>query len=231
MALSDELEAEVTSIFASRWSVRDGNVVPEAEDVALGNHAVRLAATVLYADLAESTSLVQNHKPAFAAEIYKSYLHCAAKIVRNEGGAITAYDGDRIMAVFIGEIKNTPAVRCALKINYAVQQLINPLLRSQYPTTEFTLQHAVGIDTSELFVARTGIRGSNDLVWVGRAANYAAKLSSFREPPYSTFITADVYDRLHSSGTRSDGGTPMWERRVWKARGITVYRSSWQWKL
>ena len=33
----------------------------------------------------------------------------------------------------------------------------------------------LGIDTSKLFVARTGIRKSNDLVWVGRAANYAAK--------------------------------------------------------
>ena len=39
-------------------------------------------------------------------------------------------------------------------------------------------KQSVGIDTSELFVARTGIRRANDLVWVGRAANHAAKLSA-----------------------------------------------------
>jgi len=38
-----------------------------------------------------------------AAEIYKTYLHCAAKIIRSEGGSITSYDGDRIMGIFIGD--------------------------------------------------------------------------------------------------------------------------------
>jgi class 3 adenylate cyclase len=54
-------------------------------------------------------------KHRFAAEIYKTFLHCAAKIIRSEDGVITAYDGDRIMAVFIGNAKNTSAVRAALK--------------------------------------------------------------------------------------------------------------------
>lgn len=229
MALADELKNEVSAIISTTWKVRDGIVVPEAEDVPLGNQAVKLTATVLYADLAESTSLVQSYEAPFPAEIYKCYLHCAAKIIRDEGGEITAYDGDRIMAVFIGDIKNTPAARSALKITYAVTYIINPFLQSFYKIP-FALQHAVGIDTSDLFVARTGIRGSNDLVWVGRAANYAAKLSTFREPPYSSFITADVYNQLQSSLKQSNG-KPMWERRTWKAQGLTVYRSNWWWRL
>lgn len=229
MALADDLEKEVGSIVSTTWKTRDGTVVPEPANVVLGNYAVKLTATVLYADLAESTELVLDHDPAFAAEVYKSFLHCAAKIIRAEGGVITAYDGDRIMGVFVGDIKNTPAARSALKINYAVTQMINPLLQSYYKTS-FALQHAVGIDTSDLFVARTGIRGSNDLVWVGRAANYAAKLSTLREPPYSSWITADVYKQLQAS-LRESNGKQMWEARTWTARGLTVYRSNWWWKL
>jgi len=49
---------EVESIFADQWKVRDGQKVPETEDIQLGNHAVLLNGTVLYADLAESTELV-----------------------------------------------------------------------------------------------------------------------------------------------------------------------------
>lgn len=228
MALTDDLMRDVDAIFRTAWRERDGYVVPEAEDVQLDNDAVKLKATVLYADLAESTSLVQQHTAHFAAEVYKSYLHCAAKIIRDESGTITAYDGDRIMGVFIGGTKNTSAARCALKINHAVTQIINPALQSFYKTT-FKVQHAVGIDTSELLVARTGIRGSNDLVWVGRAANYAAKLSAFREPPHTSWITGDVFDLLNSS-LKQTGGKPMWEKRVWTAQSLTVYRSHWLWK-
>src|SRR5688572_6243323 len=116
MSLADDLKKEVANVFATRWAVRDGKDVPEAEDVKLGNDAINLEGTVLYADLAESTNLVDNYKPLFAAEIYKSYLHCASKIIVSEGGKITAFDGDRVMGVFVGTAKNTSAARCALKI-------------------------------------------------------------------------------------------------------------------
>ena len=63
-------------------------------------------------------------------------------------------------------------------INYAVRTIINPLLKKQYPDTTYQLKHVIGIDTGELFIARIRVRSDNDLVWIGQAANYAAKLCS-----------------------------------------------------
>src|SRR5215469_10663410 len=123
MALKDDLDTEVRQIFRSQWTKRDGNVVPDDDNLKLTNDAVKLTATVLYADLADSTKLVDEHTKEFAAEIYKAYLHCAGKIIRDEGGVITAYDGDRIMAVYIEGAKNTAAVRTAMKINFAVREI------------------------------------------------------------------------------------------------------------
>ncbi len=230
MSLGDELPNEVESILATKWQFRDGQVVPEAESVRLGNDAVKLTATVLYADLAESTDLVNRFKKHFAAEVYKSYLHCATKIIRASGGVVTAFDGDRVMGVFIGDSKNTNAARCALKINHAVVNVINPSIKIHYPSAEYSylVRHAVGVDTSDLIVARTGIRGSNDLVWVGRAANYAAKLCSLREGNNSSWITADVYNQLSEDG--KNGGNPkqpMWTKRTWTEMKIYVYSSNW----
>src|SRR5437762_1775811 len=102
MALAQDLVAAVAEIFRTRWSTRRGNVVPESEHLRLTNDAVILDATVLYADLADSTGLVGAYTAEFAAEVYKCYLHCAAKVVTSEGGVITAYDGDRLMAVYLG---------------------------------------------------------------------------------------------------------------------------------
>jgi class 3 adenylate cyclase len=228
MGLADDLKTEVTAIFRAQWTTREGQVVPDTPDLKLGNDAVTLDATVLYADIDGSTSMVDSKTAQFAAEVYKTYLLCAAQLIRSEGGAITAYDGDRVMAVFIGGLKNTSAVRCALKIKAAVTEIINPAIKVQY-NSDFQLQQVVGIDTSELLVARTGIRGSNDLVWVGPAANHAAKMSSLSEQPYSTFISSAVYDKMMDAVRMSSSGQNMWEARSW--RGKTIYRSSWYWHV
>ena len=227
MSLGEDLTKEVRKIFKDAWTTRDGQKVPESEDLRLGNDAVKLDGTVLYADLDASTNLVDSYKPEFAAEIYKTYLHCAAKVIRSEGGVITSYDGDRIMAVYIGDAKNSSAAQSALKINYAVTYIINPVLKECYPTGNYLVKQVVGIDTSELFVARTGIRGSNDLVWVGRAANYAAKLSSL-SPDYPSRVTAPVYNMLNQSAKYSNDGTLMWELDTSNhINGINIYRSIW----
>ena len=230
MALGDDLNSEVRKIFQERWTTRAGRVVPESDDLKLGNDAVTLEGTVLYADLDDSTELVDTKKPSFAAEVYKSFLVCAARIIRSEGGEITAYDGDRIMAVFIGNTKNPDAARTALKINYAVQKIINPAISEIYAPPGYSVKHVVGIDTSNLFVARTGIRGANDLVWVGRAANYAAKLSGRSGP--ATQITAEVYNQMNDGSKIGSNGQNMWSLTTAPELGYKqIYTSSWRWSV
>jgi class 3 adenylate cyclase len=230
MGLKSALETEVQSIFRSRWTERDGEVVPDDEDVGLGNDAVKLTATVLYADLADSTKMVTSNQHFYSAEVYKAFLRCAAKIIRAYDGAITAYDGDRIMAVYIGGSKNTNAVKSAMKIRYAVENIIDPLKDAQYPDSKpESVRFVVGIDTSDLFVAKTGIRGSNDLVWVGRAANYAAKLAAL--PSTYTYVTSEVYQNMNESVIVTEGRS-MWETIPWyDFDGRTIYRSNWWWSF
>lgn len=226
-----EILKKVVDIFATNWELRAGRKVPDAEDIQLDNDAVEIEASVLYADMKDSTGLVDNFKGHFAAEIYKAYLESACRIIRNNHGQITAFDGDRVMAVFYGDNKNTSAVKTALQISFIVSE-VNQKLRGQYPNTTYTLKHAIGIDTSKLFVAKAGIKNSNDLIWIGRAANYAAKLCTLATDEYPIHITKAVFGKLNESAKY--GGTHnkcMWEERTWTARNITVYRSSWIWKI
>lgn len=228
--LENSLNIYVKKVFKDAWSERQGQVVPEATDIVLGNEAVHFErATILYADLSNSTNMVESKTWSFATEIYKTYLYCATRIIRAEGGAITSYDGDRVMGVFIGKSQTTPAARAGLKINYAVQKIINPAMRSQY-NTDFNVEQVVGIDTSEVRVARTGARGNNDLVWVGRAANYAAKLTELKQAE-RTWVTKEAYDRMLEEVKL--GGSPkrdMWKKYSWtKMGGHEVYGSTWHW--
>lgn len=209
MALGDDLRSEVRKIFQDTWTTASRGVVPESVDLELRNDAVTVHGAVLYADLDGSTALVDTKKPWFAAEIYKTYLVCAARIIESDKGAITAYDGDRIMAIYTGKDRHSKAVRSALRINFAVKEIINPAIVELYTDARYEVRQSVGIDASELFVARTGIRLANDLVWVGRAANHAAKLSA--RSGSVTQITSEVYDRLDQSLKFDQNRQPVWD--------------------
>jgi hypothetical protein len=56
--------------------------------------------------------------------------------IKSYGGEIRSYDGDRVMAIFITGAKNTTAAECALKINYAMQRIVEPALYAELPQLE-----------------------------------------------------------------------------------------------
>ncbi len=68
--------------------------------------------------------------------------------------------------------------------------------------------------TGTVLAVRGGVRGDNDLIWIGRAPNLAAKLSDLRESPNQTFITASVYNMLN--GSSKYGGKD--KKNIWESR-------------
>lgn len=107
MALAEDLEDEVDDILSQAWDIREGNVVPETESVALAGGAVKLDATMLYADLADSTKIAMYDRRV-AARLFKSFLTCCSRIIRLRDGYIRSFDGDRVMGVFVGNSKTAP---------------------------------------------------------------------------------------------------------------------------
>jgi class 3 adenylate cyclase len=236
MALADTLETDIKTIFGSTWNVRDGQVVPETEDIALANGAVKLDAVILYTDLANSTKLARAFPRSVAAKIVRAFLSSMTRLVKEHDGAVRSFDGDRVMGVFVGGSKNTNAAKCALKMNYTVLKILKPRAEAKFPSLKqkgFRIAHCVGVARSEnIYVVRGGVRGSNDLVFVGSAPNIAAKLSEVRNSPYNTYITWDVYNNLPRDARIGSNGKNMWES-VYRPLGDErwhCYRSSWTWK-
>jgi adenylate cyclase len=231
MALSDDLRKEVNGVVNQAWDVRDGEVVPATDKVALAGGGVKLEATMLYADLADSTEIAMWDRRV-AAKLCKAFLACASRLIRAQGGELRSFDSDRVMGVFLGNSKNTSAAKCALQINWAFLNLIKPKFEAQYEVMRngtYKLAHCTGVDTSEVLVVRAGIRNNNDLIWVGSAPNVAAKMSAFRDVPYFSFISGAVYDRLLPEAKITNNQS-MWEERVWNSGPIKrVLRSHWTW--
>lgn len=235
MALSDDLTRDIQTFISTAWNKREGRKIPETEEVALAGGAVEIEASFLYADLADSSKIAKELDRRIAAKIIKSFLHCASKLIVARGGKIVSFDGDRVMGVFYGDAKNSSAAKCALQIKWAVSR-IREKFEANYESVRnatFRIRHGVGVDTGTVLAVRGGVRGTNDLIWIGRAPNLAAKMSDIREHPYSSLITAAVFNMLNDASKY--GGAEkeiMWERRTWDFLGdnLHVYRSAWHWK-
>lgn len=237
MALGDEIRSDLDKMVGKPWSIRDGNVVPGNDDVGLyNNDAVKLDAVYLYADLLGSTKLARDFTPQVAGKVIRASLRTASLVIKEFEGEIRSYDGDRVMGIFIGGSKNSNAATVALKINAAMQEIVQPALYAKLPTLErdgYQPRMCVGIASGEAFIARAGVRGSSDLVSIGRAPNVAAKLSDIREGgTWRTYITAQVYNRLKDDAKLSEG-TNMWEARNANVGGeqMTIYRSQYRWSV
>jgi uridylate cyclase len=107
-------------------------VVPNRDDVNLSNGAVRLEAAYLYADLADSTTLARDFDRRTAARAVRSYLRVMSRLIKEHGGAIRSFDGDRVMGIFIGDAKRSNAVKCALKTNWAFLNILGPESKPKY---------------------------------------------------------------------------------------------------
>lgn len=229
MPLLDTLKDAIDDILDITWDERSGNVIPDTTDVALKNGAVKIEATFLYADLAGSSVLANKCPWETTAKIIRTYLDSAVRIIRNHGGEIRSFDGDRVMGIFIGDSPNTSAANCARKIDWVVTNLINPKAHEKYKSirdNNIKIKHCVGIDTSEVRAVRSGIRNNNDLIWIGKAAGFAAKLSDIREYPYEVYISERSFNRLAES-TKKDGQDDVWFSTTVEISGeiCNVYRT------
>lgn len=214
MTFKEDLTAKVREFTSEAWrEIPSGYAVPTSDDLTFGNTGRRLNACILYADIDGSTAMVNDLIDTRAAEYYKAYLHCAAKIIKRNNGEITAYDGDRVMAAFLGDSKEDDAVGAALELSYAVDEIINPEFSRFYTAAHRRLRHTVGIDASTVLVSKTGVRVDSDLVWVGPAANYAAKLNSFDglDSNYPIRVTHEVFAALSRTCLVGSSGEPMWQ--------------------
>lgn len=184
MTFSQDLSKAVDAILGKAFTQRTGRVIPRTDDVGF-DQAVKVKATFLYADLKDSSGLVKACQAPTVGKVLRVYLAVAARIVKRHGGHIRSFDGDRIMAVYIGSGAANRAVTTGLQLKWACENIIQPQLERQYKAIRdagWKVQPATGIATGDALLVRGGVRQHSDLVAVGLAPNLAAKLSDLRRP-------------------------------------------------
>ena len=226
-ARSEKLEERIDDQLSTSWNVRDGTVVPTTDTVTLKDGAVKLEATFLYADLAASGELAAKCPWQTTAKIIRAFLACSTSLIRDNGGEIRSFDGDRVMGIFIGDRKNSTAMKCAREIFWSVEKQLGPIAKDKFKSIRegnIKIKCGIGVDSGTSRAVRAGIRDNSDLIWIGEAPSFSAKMSDIREYPYCVFISKAVYNKANDQQKFPDG-EDIWESRTYK--GKRIYRSKW----
>lgn len=217
--LRDELDEEVGIILGSGFkiSVTETDIVPHSEDGAItfpnldqqeqGTKLIETA--VLYVDMRRSTELSLKFRQQTVARLYSAFVRSMAQCARHFNGEVRGIIGDRVLVLFNREKCFENALQTAYLMNSVCQYIIN----RHFTRDEVTF--GIGIDFGRMLATKTGIRrrGVNQgayrsLVWLGRPANVASKLTDNANKPAEHFDAVKLQVRLNRNGY-------TWEEDHW----------------
>ena len=230
MPLAEEITAETFETFARAIEVTKGRVIPAIADLPFGNQGRELQLVALFVDIRRSTQIVNAIGCEPAARMYKAYLRGITKIIRGRGGDILSFNGDGVVAGFVGDNSATAAVLSALNIDWFCHTVLKPKVDGLLePVSQLRFEYGIGVDRGKVIVVRGGVRGddNSDLVWAGNPVNYAVKLSSLTAFPHTIHVSEAIMKRMHSAVFWTRAGETMWGVWYWQEKQVWVWRTAW----
>jgi class 3 adenylate cyclase len=184
----------VSTILASNFVINltSTSAVLHSDDAAItfpnldaGSQGVKVVETaVLYVDMRSSTQLSLRYHPETVTRLYSAFVRAMTRCAKVFNGKVRGIIGDRVMILFESADCYANAVYTAILINSVCQHVIN----KHFPHED--LRFGIGIDYGRMLVTKTGIRrhgfeqqSYRSLVWLGRPANVASKLTDNANKP------------------------------------------------
>ena len=171
-----DLHRRVNALFHQYLSPDVADTLLEHPDRAeLGGEAVEI--TVMFADLRDFTPFSEKTEPHTVVEMLNATFSAAVPIVFAEGGTITQFAGDAIMAIFNAPVRQPDhalrAARTALALQEAVAAIPGAAERPAF---------RVGLNSGPALVGNIGSHEIRNFTAIGDTTNLAARLHAFAEP-------------------------------------------------
>jgi class 3 adenylate cyclase/tetratricopeptide (TPR) repeat protein len=142
----------------------------------------RKLVSVLFADVADFTTIVEKLDPEDVHEIMDDCFGILGQEIHQTGGTINQYTGDGVMALFGAPIAYDDHIRPACHAALQVQKRMKEFHRKIVKRYDVTFKLRIGIHTGPVVVGAIGDNLRLDYTAVGDTTNLAARLESMAEP-------------------------------------------------
>ena len=171
-----ELHRRVNALFHQYLSPDVADVLLEHPDRAeLGGEVVEV--TVMFADLRDFTPFSEKTPPHTVVEMLNAAFSAAVPIVFGEGGTITQFAGDAIMAIFNAPVRQPDHALRAARTALALQDAMAAM-----PGAADRPSFRVGLNSGPALVGNIGSVEIRNFTAIGDTTNLAARLHGFAEP-------------------------------------------------
>jgi class 3 adenylate cyclase/tetratricopeptide (TPR) repeat protein len=154
----------------------------------------RRQVSVLFADVANFTTLAEQLDPEVVHEIMdRCFERITAEVHRFEG-TINQYTGDGVMALFGAPIAHEDGPRRAVHAALGIQRALREYGQELQAERGLLLQMRIGINTGPVVVAKIGDDLRMDYTAVGDTTNLAARLQQLARP--GSVIISEATHRL-----------------------------------
>ncbi|MCI0695214.1 adenylate/guanylate cyclase domain-containing protein [candidate division KSB1 bacterium] len=178
----DEIDVELTS-----------QIEPGAAPSPVGEEK-KIA--ILFADISGYTSFCEALPPYDVIHVLSRYFHLMGKVITRQGGYISDYIGDGIMALFgIEDPAGTAlrAVKAGVEMLAMVEKL-NPYLEMMYNKS---FQIRIGVHYGEVVVGTIGVANMKKTAAIGDAVNFASRIEAANKEMGTKFlISEDTYNEV-----------------------------------
>lgn len=238
MSLKTDIINAVNSIIDNQMEILDTRYVPDIEDTYLtfGLRGKRFQCVCFHIDMRGSTAILEKHNSNVVIKIHKAYFITIVKIVKSLGGEVRSFNGDSILAFFMGNDANAieSAIKAAMQTKYLLmndEESLKIKVKNKYDTD---IDIGIGLDIGTVTTAKVGISGDNnkDLIWIGSNVNRSVKISDTREYPNHIGITKRLYDNL-TNNTKYSNNKNMWQKSKFIYNGVEeeMYITSYCWSV
>jgi predicted ATPase/class 3 adenylate cyclase len=157
----------------------------------------RKFATILFADVARSTSIAEQLDPEDWALVMNGAFGFMNAAVSHYGGTVSRLMGDAVLALFGAPIAHEDDAERAVLAGLEIQEMGMAYARQIKAKYGFDFDLRVGINTGTAVLAFVGDAVKTEYTAMGDAANVAARLQSMAEPG-TVLISAETYRLVHT---------------------------------
>ncbi|MCD6149995.1 adenylate/guanylate cyclase domain-containing protein [bacterium] len=175
--------------------------VPKKNDLTFGNTVKKIEhAKIFYIDMRKSRKILTDATDFWSVKIHKSFLRAVIHCIEKRDGHLRSFNGDGILAFFVGDNAASKAVRAAMEIKGFVNEINTILVKNNKNKIDF----GIGIAQGPIMVAKSGKAGDDqtkqDLIWIGIALYVAVELSELAKSPKNIWISDHVFNSVNKEG-------------------------------
>ncbi len=234
MATNQEALSTIKQYLKESYTRATTYSVPQKGDLTFGNTVKTIDhAKVFYIDMRKSRKILADENDFWSVKIHKAFLKAVTHCVEKRGGHIRSFNGDGILAFFIGNNASSKAVRAAMDIKGFVNEINSVLINNDKNKIDF----GIGIAQGKIMIAKSGKGGDDqtkqDLIWIGIPLYVAVELSELGKSAKNIWISDNVFKSVVSEqdpyGTLKNDGEWIWyyDHKTLNNGYQKVHNTSW----